>query len=153
MALLKKLYSLFQICCGYGTDGFDTRGYDCLVVPEASNVDGGMIKANRFCGASKGIATFGSQTSQGTITTGIQIDKTVCCEGSGFFPPRIPRVPGNGDVRKSRLLSLSISSPSDALPDHVRLRLHRVRVRVVGLPGRVQARVQVPGLLVLVCTT
>lgn len=67
------------LCCGYGPTGLDERGYDCLLVPMASNAQMGMVKANRFCGASKGLATIGSQLGVGT-TTVTELDKTVCCK-------------------------------------------------------------------------
>ena len=39
------------MCCGYGTLGVDTKGYDCVIVPgavkSASPYDG---VANQFCG-------------------------------------------------------------------------------------------------------
>ena len=67
------------LCCGYGLSGLDERGYDCLLIPMASNAQMGMIKANRFCGASKGLATIGSQLGVGT-TTVTELDKTICCK-------------------------------------------------------------------------
>jgi hypothetical protein len=43
-----------EICCAYGLTGIDVRGYDCLLIPMASSSMGrAMIKANRFCGASR----------------------------------------------------------------------------------------------------
>lgn len=71
-----------NLCCGYGVDGKDSRGYDCLLIPGASSVAGGIIKANRFCGASKGLAMVGSQTALNTnpVTQGIQLDQTICCK-------------------------------------------------------------------------
>ncbi len=73
-----------QICCGYGVSGFDVRGYDCALVPMASSNlgGGGMVGASRFCGASKGLASIGSQTAAtaAAITTGIALDRTICCE-------------------------------------------------------------------------
>ena len=42
-----------RICCGYGNAGIDTRGFDCVVIPAASNIDGNAVNAAEFCGASK----------------------------------------------------------------------------------------------------
>ena len=67
------------LCCGYGLTGLDERGYDCLLIPMASNTQMAMIKANRFCGASKGLATIGSQLGVGT-TTITELDRTICCK-------------------------------------------------------------------------
>ena len=67
------------LCCGYGFSGFDDRGYDCLLIPMASNTRKAMVKANRFCGASKGLASVGSQLGVGT-TANAELDITICCE-------------------------------------------------------------------------
>jgi hypothetical protein len=44
------------MCCSYGIDGMETKGYDCVMIPGASNglVPIGM-KANTYCGRSKGL--------------------------------------------------------------------------------------------------
>ena len=67
------------LCCGYGLSGFDARGYDCLLIPMASNTRMAMVRANRFCGASKGLASIGSQLGVGT-TANTALDRTICCE-------------------------------------------------------------------------
>ena len=67
-----------SICCAYGTNGQDLRGFDCLVIP----ADGENLRANRFCGASKGLASIGTQTARNLAPIPNQngIDKTICCK-------------------------------------------------------------------------
>lgn len=58
-------------CCGYGTNGMNTNGYDCLIIPSATQqaMAGMVIAANAFCGRSVGIVSIA-----GTTAT------TVCCK-------------------------------------------------------------------------
>ena len=54
-----RLFSLTQNqCCGYGTDGLGTNGYDCVVIPGALKSSEGAIQGrDKLCGRSKGLVT------------------------------------------------------------------------------------------------
>ena len=62
-----------SMCCGYGSKGMDTSGYDCLVIPDAmkSTITTMAGKFSEFCGSS---ATFS------TVLGGEFATKTVCCK-------------------------------------------------------------------------
>ncbi|TRY71623.1 hypothetical protein TCAL_16162 [Tigriopus californicus] len=42
-------------CCGYGTDGLKTLGFDCLSIPGAQSKTTGTAFFSRFCGRSAGL--------------------------------------------------------------------------------------------------
>jgi hypothetical protein len=44
------------MCCGYGTAGLGTMGYDCIIIPGAAKVAGAIIISQAFCGRD-GLAT------------------------------------------------------------------------------------------------
>ncbi|XP_059088047.1 uncharacterized protein LOC131884323 [Tigriopus californicus] len=69
-----------DICCGYGLAGVDIRGYDCLLVPSARSAGQARLKANRFCGASRGLAAIGSQSVNMVppLKMGLSIATTIC---------------------------------------------------------------------------
>ena len=71
-----------DICCGYGVGAGDIRGYDCLVVPQASSTAKARVAANRICGADRGLASLGTQTAMMTknFPVGMSAAKTICCE-------------------------------------------------------------------------
>ena len=78
------------LCCGYGASGLDQRGYDCLIIPMASTMNNvNKMIANRFCGASKGLATIGSQLSVGT-TTNTALDRSICCKFAKLVSKHAP---------------------------------------------------------------
>ena len=65
------------MCCGYGSDGRKTKGYDCIIIPAATKqatLDA-LIPGNadEFCGRALATETSGPHA-------------TVCC--TSFFPDR-----------------------------------------------------------------
>ncbi len=67
-----------SFCCGYGTSGKKTKGFDCAIIPGAytgkTSAAGKAITvpgASRFCGRSKGL---GAIIPTGAIAT------TICSE-------------------------------------------------------------------------
>ena len=55
-------------CCGYGTDGMGTNGYDCVVIPGALKSSAGAIQGrDKLCGRSKGLVTSGDMETAATI--------------------------------------------------------------------------------------
>jgi len=71
-----------NLCCAYGLGGLDDRGFDCLLVAGASNAAGVALKAARFCGSGKGLATLGTQSFLTALplanTAGV--NKSICCK-------------------------------------------------------------------------
>ena len=53
-------------CCGYGTDGMKTGGYDCLMIPGAEKATGTPV-APTNCGGKKGLVTAAAGTTAATI--------------------------------------------------------------------------------------
>ena len=68
--------NLGAVCCGYGTDGMATTGYDCLIIPGAEKDSNGEVKADQFCGRSQGLVT---HTSSGMPAV------TVCSSRQPFM--------------------------------------------------------------------
>jgi len=60
-------------CCGYGTDGQQTAGYDCLFVNGAENV-GGMRVQENYCGRKQGLITVTA------VGGNVMAGKTICCK-------------------------------------------------------------------------
>ena len=77
--IFKHSYSKFlliQGCCNYGSDGANTKAYDCVNIPGAKKVPGTVI-VNNFCG--------GNLITDAAITGA---EKTVCCK---FLDSRIKK--------------------------------------------------------------
>ena len=81
-ALKKPLkLSILQgsVCCGYGSLGTKTSGYDCVMIPGATKAADKAPVPNSICGQGKGLVTL----SSGMVTA------TVCSElfffSSAFF--------------------------------------------------------------------
>ena len=55
-----------SVCCGYGSDGKKTTGYDCIVIPGAAKTGGALIPNNAFCGG-YGLVTANAGTTSKTI--------------------------------------------------------------------------------------
>ena len=57
-------------CCGYGTNGAGTGGFDCVMIPSASKqmTSNVILAANAICGRSMGLVSAGGGASA-----------TVCC--------------------------------------------------------------------------
>ena len=64
------------MCCGYGTAGVGTMGYDCLVIPGAAKMASPytLLPYNAFCGQG-GLIT--AAAAANVEATG---GKTVCCK-------------------------------------------------------------------------
>ncbi len=58
-------------CCGYGSKGTGSRGYDCISIPGAENTAGNRLPMSRQCGGREGL---------GSMDTNNNVDKTICCE-------------------------------------------------------------------------
>lgn len=86
-------HNLFQgsKCCGYGSKGTDTKGYDCLVIPGAAKTAGALIKNNAFCGQ------FGLVTTKSGTTR-----KTICSE-SKFMNTRLAWTGSDSSIENHRL--------------------------------------------------
>ncbi len=64
-----------SICCGYGSKGTKTTGYDCIMIPGASKATAMKNPApNSICGNGKGLIN--------TTIAAMKISTTVC---SKFF--------------------------------------------------------------------
>ncbi len=61
--------SLFQgsSCCGYGTKGVATKGYDCVIIPGAAKVTGALLKNQAICGKA-GLVTMSGVLAGGGTT-------------------------------------------------------------------------------------
>lgn len=55
-------------CCAYGAAGIGVLGYDCVMIPGASNAAGTAVKAPSYCGRRL------------TTVTAAITSKTVCCK-------------------------------------------------------------------------
>ena len=70
---MKNFFFFWQgsICCGYGSKGTKTTGYDCVMIPGASKATANKNPApNSICGNGKGLIT--------TAVAAAMITKTVC---------------------------------------------------------------------------
>jgi hypothetical protein len=57
-----------SMCCGYGTAGTGTNGYDCLIIPGAEKPTANAeLTPDMFCGRSMGLVTLTSGTPAATI--------------------------------------------------------------------------------------
>ena len=51
-------------CCGYGTDGMQTSGYDCVLIPGALKATNtAIVGTENICGRSAGLVTVNGMTS------------------------------------------------------------------------------------------
>ena len=59
------------MCCGYGSNGMGTNGFDCVMIPgaEKSVAPSTALAFNAFCGKSAGLVTVKGMTA-----------KTICCK-------------------------------------------------------------------------
>jgi len=60
-------------CCSYGSDGMQTMGFDCLIIPGAMKADLSPLEksitaANMFCGQEKGLGSKKDGTSDPGVT-------------------------------------------------------------------------------------
>ena len=63
-------------CCGYGNDGVNLSGFDCVMIASATNnaISMQALPANAFCGRSVGLASVAGANAG-----------TVCCEFMKMF--------------------------------------------------------------------
>jgi hypothetical protein len=54
-----------SICCGYGSKGTLTSGYDCVMIPGATKAADKVPVPNSICGQGKGLVT----VTKGTTVT------------------------------------------------------------------------------------
>ena len=56
-------------CCGYGTGGTSTKGYDCVIIPGALIPNGAVevMGPSMICGRSVGLVTAATITAPATI--------------------------------------------------------------------------------------
>ena len=55
------------MCCGYGTTGAATMGYDCVIIPQASKMTGGDLLASEFCGRALVTSMLGALAGPGSV--------------------------------------------------------------------------------------
>ena len=71
LELICRVSQQGSMCCGYGSKGTDTKGFDCIMIPGASKAATALTPTpnQSFCGKSQGLFT-GTKTGAGS--------KTVC---------------------------------------------------------------------------
>ena len=63
-------------CCGYGSVGTKTNGFDCAVIPGAFKASDGARLAGQFCGRKLGTAL---GTTPRTVCCEFELNSLFCC--------------------------------------------------------------------------